>query len=91
MPPVIHNIKRYPDRRFYDDVTSSVVTLKDLMGFVLSGEEVMVFDTRTKKSITNPILALALSKRLSENKSPSASPALLKAIVDCCKQETVST
>ncbi len=85
MPPkVVHNIRRYPSRSFYDDVTSTYVTLENLADFVLCGEEVTVYDMESRRGVTNSILAMALSKKLVSDGAEKASSSLLKAIMDCC-------
>jgi len=54
MEPVL--IKRYDNRRLYNTVTASYVTLDDLESMVLSGERFVVRDARTGEDITRVLL-----------------------------------
>lgn len=49
-------IKKYPNRRFYDATNSRHVTLSDLRDAVLAGEEIRVTDSRNGDDLTNAIL-----------------------------------
>lgn len=49
-------IKKYPNRRFYDATRSCHVTLADVHELVLAGHAVVVTDSRTGEDITNLIL-----------------------------------
>jgi polyhydroxyalkanoate synthesis repressor PhaR len=50
-------IKKYPNRRFYDVSRSRHVTLAELYELVRSGVEIQVRDSKTDADITNLILA----------------------------------
>lgn len=50
-------IKKYPNRRFYDVTRSRHVTLNDLHELVQAGNEIVVTDTATGADITNIVLA----------------------------------
>ena len=54
MEPVL--IKRYDNRRLYNTVTASYVTLDDLESMVLGGERFVVRDARTGEDITRVLL-----------------------------------
>jgi polyhydroxyalkanoate synthesis repressor PhaR len=49
-------IKKYPNRRFYDVTRSRHVTLNDLFELVRDGHEIRVQDSRTGADITNVVL-----------------------------------
>ena len=49
-------IKKYPNRRFYDATNSRHVTLQDVHDLILSGSDVAVTDSRNDEDITNLIL-----------------------------------
>ncbi len=49
-------VKKYPNRRFYDTTRSRHVTLKDLHELVRSGGEIRVADSRSGDDITNVVL-----------------------------------
>jgi polyhydroxyalkanoate synthesis repressor PhaR len=49
-------IKKYPNRRFYDTTRSCHITLQDIYDLVLAGHDVTVSDSRTGEDITNIVL-----------------------------------
>ena len=49
-------IKKYPNRRLYDTVTSSYITLEDVKKLVLENVEFKVEDAKTKEDLTRTIL-----------------------------------
>lgn len=49
-------IRKYPNRRFYDVTHSRHATLQDLYHFVRSGENIQVFDSRSGADITPLVL-----------------------------------
>ncbi|MBX3393963.1 MAG: hypothetical protein KF841_01210 [Phycisphaerae bacterium] len=53
-------IKKYPNRRFYDVSRSRHVTLSDLHDLVRSGNQIHVTDSATGTDITNVVLALII-------------------------------
>lgn len=55
--PKRFEIKKYPNRRFYDVSRSRHVTLTDLHELVRAGNEIAVTDTATGADITNVVLA----------------------------------
>jgi polyhydroxyalkanoate synthesis repressor PhaR len=54
MEPVL--IKRYDNRRLYNTVTATYVTLDDLEGMVLDGEKFIVRDAQSGEDITRALL-----------------------------------
>ncbi|MBK8268099.1 MAG: hypothetical protein IPK83_07245 [Planctomycetes bacterium] len=52
-----YEIKKYPNRRFYDVTRSRHVTLSDLHELVRVGNEIFVTDSATGNDITNVVLA----------------------------------
>ncbi len=52
-----YDIKKYPNRRFYDVTRSMHVTLSDLYDLVRTGNEIVVTDKSTGHDITNVVLA----------------------------------
>ena len=81
-PKVVHNVRRYSNRRMYDDVTSSFITLDDIATFVVSGEEVVVTEPSTRSNVTNHTLAMALAKRLESDRSKLGHALLIDVIQD---------
>lgn len=53
----VHEIKKYPNRRFYDATDRRPVTLADLYDLVRKGRQIMVHDSKTGDDITNVVLA----------------------------------
>jgi len=54
--PEILQIKKYPNRRYYDTTRSCHVTLQELYDLVLSGQDVCIADSKTETDITNLVL-----------------------------------
>lgn len=54
--PGVFEIKKYPNRRFYDVTRSRHVTLGDLYELVRDGRQIVVHDSRTGADITNVVL-----------------------------------
>lgn len=55
-------IKRYQNGKFYNNTISQYVQLNDILNLSKSGNNVTVIDNKSKKDITNPVLALAQFK-----------------------------
>lgn len=53
----VRTIKRYTNRKLYDTTGSCYVTLEDIALMVRQGEDVQVFDNRTKEDLTHMTLA----------------------------------
>lgn len=49
-------LKKYPNRRLYDTQTSSYITLHDVKGMVLAGQDFLVLDAKSAEDITRSIL-----------------------------------
>jgi len=49
-------IKKYPNRRLYDTITSSYITLLEVKTLVMKGESFEVIDVKTGDNITRSIL-----------------------------------
>jgi polyhydroxyalkanoate synthesis repressor PhaR len=56
-------IRRYPNRRFYDRSRSCYITLGDIEDLVLQGRTVAVQDSRTGEDITRRVLTQILLER----------------------------
>ena len=54
--PEFFEIKKYPNRRFYDVTRSRHVTLNDLYELVRVGKQIRVTDSKTGHDITNIVL-----------------------------------
>jgi len=52
----IRQIKKYPNRRLYDTLTSSYITLADVKEMVLQFEHFQVLDAKTGEDLTRSIL-----------------------------------
>jgi len=51
------DIRKYPNRRYYDTTRSRHVTLEDIYGLIRDGYEVRILDSRTEQDITAKVLA----------------------------------
>lgn len=51
-----YEIRKYPNRRFYDVTQSKHVTLNDLYEIVRRGDRIVVHDSKTNTDITNVVL-----------------------------------
>ena len=49
-------IKKYPNRRLYDTLTSAYITLVDVKQLVLANEVIQVIDAKTNEDITRSVL-----------------------------------
>ena len=54
--PAQRVIKKYPNRRLYDTVTSAYITLADVKQLVVKSEEFRVVDAKTNEDLTRAIL-----------------------------------
>jgi len=50
-------IRKYPNRRYYDSTRRCHVTLEDIHGLIVDGWEVRVTDSKTGEDITGKVLA----------------------------------
>ena len=55
--PGVLNIKKYPNRRYYDATRSRHVTLEEIYALIRQGHEVRVTDSKTGEDITAKLLA----------------------------------
>ena len=51
------NIRKYPNRRYYDTTRSCHLTLEEIYALIRAGHEVQVTDSKSGKDITAKILA----------------------------------
>ena len=56
-------IKKYPNRRFYDTTRSCHVTLRDIHDLVRSGHDVSILDVKSGEDITNLVLIQILVEK----------------------------
>lgn len=56
-------IKKYPNRRYYDATRSCHVTLHDVHDLILDGKDVVITDSRTNEDITNLVLTQILLEK----------------------------
>lgn len=55
-PSSVYQIKKYPNRRFYDSTRRRHATLADLYELVNAGNEIVVTDSKSGEDITNIVL-----------------------------------
>jgi polyhydroxyalkanoate synthesis repressor PhaR len=56
-------IKKYPNRRFYDATRSQHVTLQEVYDLVVAGRDVVISDSKTGDDITNLVLTQILLEK----------------------------
>lgn len=57
------DIRKYPNRRFYDATRSRHVTISDLHALIVDGHELRVTDSSNGRDITNEVLAQIILER----------------------------
>ena len=63
-------IKKYANRRLYNTVTSSYVTLDTLAQMVKDGEEFLVFDAKSGEDITRSVLTQIIFEEEAKGENP---------------------
>lgn len=63
MAETLVNIKRYPNRRYYDQSASKYISLEDIEKLVLEGSKVEIRDSQTGAEITRSVLTRILLDR----------------------------
>jgi len=61
--PQVYQIKKYPNRRFYDTTRSRHVTQDELFRLVQQGNSIQVTDSNSGADITNQVLAQMILER----------------------------
>jgi len=56
-------IRKYPNRRYYDMLHSRHITLQEVHDLIISGHDVVVTDSRTSEDITNFVLMQILLEK----------------------------
>ncbi|MEK6798414.1 MAG: polyhydroxyalkanoate synthesis regulator DNA-binding domain-containing protein [Planctomycetota bacterium] len=56
-------VKKYPNRRYYDATRSRHVTLQDVQDLIVAGHDVCITDSRNGDDITNVVLMQILLER----------------------------
>jgi polyhydroxyalkanoate synthesis repressor PhaR len=76
----IRIIKKYPNRRLYDTVISSYVTVDDIRQLVIDGESFEVQDAKSGADLTRQVLLQIISER-EESGQPMLSTQLLSQLI----------
>jgi polyhydroxyalkanoate synthesis repressor PhaR len=63
MPEAVIEIKRYPNRRFYDLSASRYISQEDIEKLVLEGKKVEIRDSQTGEELTRSVLTRILLDR----------------------------
>ena len=77
----MRTIKKYPNRRLYDTSQSSYVTLEDVKGLVLAGEEFQVVESRSKDDITRSVLLQIISEQEAQDGTPLFTNQVLQQLI----------
>ena len=82
LPALEHNriIKKYPNRRLYDTLFSSYVTLSDIKDLVMSQELFHVVDAKTGEDITRSILMQVILEEEAHGQPLFSTQSLLQMI-----------
>lgn len=83
--PQLIQIKKYPNRRLYDQTRSRHLTHEELYDLVVAGHTVSVTDSKSGTDITNLVLAQALIER-SPEKFATFPPELLHLMIRASEQ-----
>lgn len=75
-------IKRYQNRKLYDTLNSTYVTLDDIGNMIRQGEDVKVIDNKSKEDLTSITLTQIIFEEEKKNKSLLPLSALKKIIRD---------
>jgi len=75
----LRQIKKYPNRKFYDTEDKRYVSLSQIGHLVRAGEEIQVLDNPTGEDITSTVLSEILRRQ--ERRNSFLPPALLTALV----------
>lgn len=78
--PQLIQIKKYPNRRLYDQTRSRHLTHEELYDLVVAGHTVAVTDSKSGQDITNLVLTQALIERTPE-KFATLPPELLHLMI----------
>jgi polyhydroxyalkanoate synthesis repressor PhaR len=76
----IRIIKKYPNRRLYDTVISSYITIDDIRQLVVDGEAFEVHDAKTGTDLTRSVLLQIISER-EDAGQPMLSTQLLSQLI----------
>lgn len=78
--PEVRIIKKYPNRRLYDTVISSYITLDEIKELVLNNIPLKVIDARTDEDVTNTILLQIINDQENEH-TPIFTTTVLQSII----------
>lgn len=56
-PPKVLEIRKYPNRRYYDSTRSTMVTLEDMCQLIRNGHDLRITDSKTGEDLTAKVLA----------------------------------
>ena len=62
-------IKRYPNRKLYDTLSSRYVTLEDIAAMIREGEDVQIVDNKTREDLTSVTLTQIIFEEEKQKKS----------------------
>ncbi len=76
-----HQYIKYPNRRLYDRIERSYVTLLEIGVVIDAGEQVVIIHSKTKADVTRDILWELLKLREIANPTPKLSVAQLMELI----------
>ena len=73
-------IKKYPNRRLYDTVISSYITIEDVRQLIIDGEDFEVRDAKTGEDLTRCVLLQIIAEH-EQDGEPMLSTQLLSQVI----------
>jgi len=73
--------KKYPNRRLYDIEQSCYVTVEDIRKIILTGEGIVVVDSKTDKDLTRTVLMQIIAEQESEGHEPILTNRVLEQLI----------
>lgn len=73
-------VKRYPNRKLYDTLSSRYVTLEEIADMIREGEDVQVIDNKTQDDLTSVTLTQIIFEQEKQKKSLLPLPTLRSII-----------
>jgi len=77
----IRIIKKYANRRLYDMIASSYITLDDVKALVMQHIKFRVVDAKTEEDMTNSILLQIISEQESHSATPIFTAEMLQNVI----------
>ncbi|MDP4910701.1 MAG: polyhydroxyalkanoate synthesis repressor PhaR [Pseudomonadales bacterium] len=77
----MREFKKYPNRRLYDIQQSKYVTVEDIRQIVLTGESIVVRDSKSDKDLTRTVLLQIIAEQEDEGHQPILTNRVLEQLI----------